>query len=89
MVSSVTPPGHALVGGAVSGALNAGTTGALLLALAGLRLAARGMRSRRDSIRTEAEQFWENPAAVTMWADVLDVDPATLTRAVVGRRGQR
>jgi hypothetical protein len=58
----------------------------VLLAVAVLRQAALDVRARRPQVRTEAEQFWENEAAVTLWAEVLDVDVQALRCAVLGAR---
>ena len=41
------------------------------------------MQSRRGEVRASAEQFWQNDAAVALWADLLDIDATHLARAAL------
>jgi hypothetical protein len=60
----------------------AGLSGESALLAAVLRQALLDMQSRRWDVRQEAEQFWQDAAAVTLWAEVLDVDAGQLMQAV-------
>jgi hypothetical protein len=62
---------------------DAGAERALVTAI--LHQAILDAQSSVEAIRTEAERFWNNEAAVATWADVLEVDTSTLQRAVQRR----
>jgi hypothetical protein len=52
------------------------------LVLAVLRQAIHDMGSRRPDIRADAQHFWDDPAAVEVFAALLDIDTGRLQQAV-------